>query len=77
MKKIAEVQQIFKDAENFEKTKTFNYVTHECPVKKQTLKVNLDYSIHLQDDKYFDIFGYCKHCKTVFHNEDFKSLLDF
>ncbi len=77
MKKIAEVQQILKDVKNFEKVKTYNFVTHECPVKNETFKVNLEYSVNFQDDKYFDIFGYCKHCNTVFYNEDFNSKIGF
>ncbi len=77
MKKLTEVQQILKEVENFQKAKGFNYVMHECPVKNETIKINLDYSIHFYDDKNFDVFGYCQHCKTVFYNEDFKSTSSF
>ncbi len=77
MKKIAEVQQILKEVENFEKVKTFNFVTHECPVKNETFKVNLKYSINIEDDKDFDIFGYCENCKTLFYNQDFNSKSSF
>ncbi len=77
MKKLTEVQQILREVENFEKVKSFNFVSHECPIKNETFKIQLDYSIHVHDEKYFDIFGYCPHCKTVFHNEDFKSKSSF
>ncbi len=77
MKKLTEVQQILKEVESFQKVKSYNFVTHECPTKNETFKINLDYSIHITDDKNFDVFGYCKHCKTVFYNEDFKSKSSF
>ncbi len=73
MKKISDVQKILKEAENFEKAKSFNFVTHKCAVKNETIKINLDYQIRIFGDKDFDIFGYCEHCKTVFHNEDFEA----
>lgn len=73
MKKITEIKEILLEAENFEKAKSYNFVTHECPVENKTTKIPLKYNIRIEGDENFDIFGYCPHCKTVFYNTDFKS----
>ncbi len=72
MKIITELREALTNAENFEKVKTYNFVRHNCSVKNAEIKIPLKYRLSIVDEKDFDILGYCEHCKTIFHNEDFE-----
>lgn len=73
MKLIKEVNNIFREADNYVKVKSYNFVTHDCEVKKEKIKIVLKYNISIEGSETKEIFGYCEHCNTVFYNKDFDS----
>lgn len=70
-KLLEDINEIFLGKERIEKVKNYNFERHDCEVKKENLKIDLEYSIkHINSDELI-IFGVCPHCRTLFYNKDF------
>lgn len=70
-KLLSDVNNIFETKGNIEKVKNYNFQRHDCNVKNENVKVDLEYSIKHIDSKEIIIFGMCPYCKTFFYNNDF------
>jgi|GEM_PF-1210556 len=67
------VKGILNDGEKFTKSKNFYFEKHQCSKIDETVKVEMSYVIHKeQDDDSVDFirFGMCPHCKEVFYYKD-------
>lgn len=70
-KLLESVNNIFESKETIEKVNNYNFENHDCIVKNEIIKVNLEYSIKHSISDEVIIFGMCPHCKALFYNRDF------
>lgn len=72
---LADIKTIFSQGEKFTKSKNYYFQTHTCGVIQDTVKVELNYIIHKEENNdqtiNFVKLGICPHCNEVFYYKDY------
>lgn len=68
---IQEIKDLLNESEEMIAAKNFYYERHDCKVKNENVKVELDYAVKKEKEDKFVCFGLCPYCKTLFYHEDF------